>query len=155
VRTELQTPPVVAAGEQERLWQAWDQFFAALRRARGRAAHEQPHGLTQSQFRLLSAVADSADGRCGELAEQVGAAAPTITRMLTALEAAGLVERERASADRRGVCVRLTAEGWRLLRAKQDVVARKRQELYDSLTPAERLQAERLFRRLADQLDVL
>ena len=144
-----------AGGCPDAFWLAWDEFFAALRGARGRANHEQAHGLTHSQFRLLTAVADSADGRCGALAEQVGAAPPTVTRMLGALEAAGLVGRERASGDRRGVCVRLTAEGRRLLQDKREVVSRKRAALYESLSPAERRQAERLFRRLADELEVL
>ena len=101
------------------------------------------------------AVADAPDGRCGALAEQVGASAPTVTRMLTALEAAGLIARERAEGDRRGICVRLTAEGERLLQDKRAVVDRKRAALFDSLSPTEQRQAERLFRRLADQLDVL
>lgn len=140
--------------QQAELWEAWDVFFAALRRARGRAVHEQ-HGLSHSQFRLLSAIAASDGARCGELAEQVGAAAPTVTRMLSGLEAAGLVERERHEGDRRAVTVRLTPEGARVLAIKQETVSRKRQAIYDSLTPAERRQAERLFRRLADQLEVL
>lgn len=156
--TSQDAAPAGAAGagaaDTDAFWQAWDQFFAALRGARGRAHHEQP-GLTNSQFRLLSAVADSPDGRCGGLAGQVGASSPTVTRMLSGLEAAGLVARERASGDRRGVCVRLTPEGRRVLEAKREVVSRKRQVLYDSLTPAERRQAERLFRRLADELEVL
>lgn len=143
------------AAAPEAFWQAWDDFFTALRRARGRGAAAQGLGLTHSQFRLLCAIAAAPDGRCGELAEQVGVAPPTVTRMLTALEGAGLVERQRASEDRRAVSVRLTAAGERVLAEKRAVVEAKRAALYESLTPAERRQAERLFRRLADELEVL
>jgi DNA-binding MarR family transcriptional regulator len=75
--------------------------------------------------------------------------------MLTGLEKQGMVERARTVDDRRGVSIRLTAAGRAALRAKEEVISAKRRELYDSLTSTERRQAERLFRRLAEQLDVL
>lgn len=140
--------------EQAQLWQAWDEFAAALRRARGRGAQESG-GITHSQFRLLRAISTSPDGRCARLAEEVGSSAPTVTRMLTALERAGLVARTPSPEDRRGVCVSLTPAGREALRTKQEQVARKRQALYDSLTPSERSQVQRIFHRLAEELDVL
>ena len=51
--------------------------------------------------------------------------------------------------------VRLTAKGRRLLREKRELIARKRRALYDSLSPAERKQAERLLSRLAEAVDEL
>jgi DNA-binding MarR family transcriptional regulator len=140
---------------QDALWRAWDHFDVALRKARGRAVHATPDGLTHSQFRLLSALSRTTDVRCVQLAEQLGVAAPTVTRMLTGLEKQGMVERARTVDDRRGVSIRLTAAGRAALRAKEEVISAKRRELYDSLTSTERRQAERLFRRLAEQLDVL
>ncbi|HEY2834569.1 MAG TPA: MarR family transcriptional regulator [Sporichthyaceae bacterium] len=140
---------------QDALWRAWDHFDVALRQARGRAVHATLDGLTHSQFRLLTALSRTSDVRCVQLAEQLGVTAPTVTRMLTGLEKQGMVERARTVDDRRGVSIRLTAAGREALLAKEAVITAKRQELYDSLTPAERSQAERLFRRLAEQLDVL
>jgi DNA-binding MarR family transcriptional regulator len=144
----------VSDEDQAELWRAWDDFSAAIRRARGRGAQESG-GITHSQFRLLAAIDASTDGRCARLAEEVGSSAPTITRMLTALENAGLVERSRATDDRRGVVVRLTPAGRTALEIKQKQVDEKRQALYDSLSPTERRQAKELFRRLAEELDVL
>jgi DNA-binding MarR family transcriptional regulator len=146
--------PVPAVDEQAELWQAWDEFAAALRRARGRGARE-AGGLTHSQFRLLVAIAESTDGRLVRLAEEVGSAPPTVTRMLTALEREGLVARTKSVEDRRGVCVSLTPAGRRAMEAKQEMVARKRQIVWDSLSPTERRQAQRIFLRLAEELDVL
>ena len=147
---------VSAADQQAALWLAWDEFDVALRRARGRAAHATADGLTHSQFRLLKAVAHATDQRCVQLADHLGVAPPTVTRMLTGLEKAGMVERIRGvTADRRGVSVRLTALGRDALHAKERVITEKRHALYESLTPTERRQAERLFRRLAEEMDVL
>jgi DNA-binding MarR family transcriptional regulator len=134
---------VSTADQQAALWRAWDDFDVALR-------------LTHSQFRLLKAVAHATDQRCVQLADSLGVAAPTVTRMLTGLEKAGMVERVRGlTADRRGVSVRLTALGREALQAKERVITEKRHALYESLTPTERRQAERLFRRLAEEMDVL
>jgi DNA-binding MarR family transcriptional regulator len=141
---------------QAALWRAWDDFDVALRRARGRAAHATPDGLTHSQFRLLKAVAQATDQRCMQLADYLGVTAPTVTRMLTGLEKAGMVERVRGlTTDRRSVSVRLTAAGREALHAKERVITDKRNALYESLTPIERRQAERLFRRMAEEMDML
>jgi DNA-binding MarR family transcriptional regulator len=137
------------------LWRAWDDFAAALRAARGRAARETPDGLTHSQYRLLCAVSETPQARCGHLADLLGVAAPTVTRMLSGLENAGFVARVPAAEDRRGVCVGLTETGRTVLAAKQEVVTRKRRLLHESLSLAERRQATALFRRLAEELDVL
>ena len=143
-----------ATSEQAELWQAWDEFAAALRRARGRGARE-AGGLTHSQFRLLVAIATSTDGRLVRLAEEVGSAPPTVTRMLTALERDGLVQRTKSVDDRRGVCVRLSPPGVSAMSTKQEQVDRKRQLVWDSLSPTERRQAQQIFHRLAEELDVL
>ena len=135
---------------------AWDRFFAGIRHARGRAAQAQETGeLTLSQHHLLAALAEERELRIGELAVAAGVAPPTATRMLRGLESAGIVKRLPSDEDRRAVSVRLTAKGRRLLREKRELIARKRRALYDSLSPAERKQAERLLSRLAEAVDEL
>lgn len=153
--TRARLAPAGPEADGEAFWHAWDEFFAALRRARGRAARDQPDGLTISQYRLLCAVLECPTARLGELAEQVGASAPTITRMLTALERDGAIRRERAAGDHRRVRVTLTAHGRRLREAKQQVVNAKRDALHRSLTAAEREQAARLLPRLTEALEAL
>ncbi len=150
-------PPADPAVDRDyvALWEAWDGFFTALNQARGRAAREQSGGLTISQYRLLLAVAGSPAVRSGELADRAGVSAPTATRMLSGLERAGIIRRAASAADRRSVSITLTAKGRRLLREKEARVSEKRRALYESLTPAERAQARRLLRRLADGLEAL
>ncbi|MQA17119.1 MAG: MarR family transcriptional regulator [Pseudonocardiaceae bacterium] len=134
---------------------AWDEFFAALRRSRGRAARERGEELTLSQQNLLTALGEHPQLPVGEVALAAGVAPPTATRMLDHLERTGIVAREHSVRDRRVVTVALTEEGGRLLERKRAAVAEKRRALHESLTPAEREQAEHLLHRLAELLEQL
>jgi len=150
VATEADSP-----SDYGTLWKSWDDFFTALNQARGRAARAQSDGLTVPQYRLLSAVAELPAARSGELAERMGVSPPTTTRMLSGLEHAGIVRRDSVSGDRRAVTVALTDKGRRLLERKEAIVSEKRRTLYDSLTVAERRQAQQLLRRLAEAIEAL
>jgi DNA-binding MarR family transcriptional regulator len=135
---------------------AWDEFFAAVRRARGRAARDRkPGSLTLAQFQLLAAFEDARELSVGELALAGGVAPPTATRMLSALERDGLVERRESEADRRSVLVSPTSKGRRLLREKRKLIAAKQQAIFDSLTAREREQAEAILQRLAVAMEEL
>jgi DNA-binding MarR family transcriptional regulator len=135
---------------------AWDDFFAALRRARGRAAAREPDGeLTLSQHNLLSALGHHPRLPVGEVALAAGVAPPTATRMLGHLERTGVVRREPSTRDRRVVTVSLTARGQDLLERKRAAVTEKRQALYASLSETEREQSERLLHRLAELIEQL
>lgn len=134
---------------------AWDEFFAAMRRARGRSARERGEELTLSQQNLLTALGEHPQLPVGEIALAAGVAPPTATRMLDHLERAGIVRREHSTRDRRVVTVALTDQGQRLLERKRSTVHAKRRTLYESLDPDEREQAQRLLHRLADLIEEL
>ncbi|HEX2290664.1 MAG TPA: MarR family transcriptional regulator, partial [Pseudonocardiaceae bacterium] len=93
---------------------AWDEFFAAIRRARGRAAREHGDELTLSQYNLLGALGEHSELPVGEVALAAGVAAPTATRMLDHLQRAGIVRRAHSTRDRRVVTVALTTQGHQL-----------------------------------------
>lgn len=139
--------------EAAQFWPAWDEFFAAVRRVRGRAARED--GLTISQFHLLCAVERAPEAGLRELAAAVGASAPTVTRMLTSLERTGVIERAAPVRGQRRVCVALTPRGQELLHEKRTVMDARRAAVYGSLTPEERAQLQRLLPRLAQAMDAL
>jgi MarR family transcriptional regulator, organic hydroperoxide resistance regulator len=139
----------------EEFEQSWDEFFSAVRRARGRAAREQPPGLTLAQFHLLSPLHDAGELPVGEIALAAGIATPTATRMLDGLARAGIITREHSKADRRVVKICLTAKGRRLVRAKRELVASKRRSIHDSLSGREREQAVALLKRLAAAIEEL
>jgi MarR family transcriptional regulator, organic hydroperoxide resistance regulator len=141
--------------EREAFEQAWNDFFAAVRRARGRAARDPRLGLSLAQYQVIAPLEEAGELPVGELACAAGIATPTTTRMLGALARDGVVTRRDSSVDRRVVTVRLTDKGRRLARAKGKVVAEKRRRAYESLSPRERRDAVALLRRLAEVIEEL
>jgi DNA-binding MarR family transcriptional regulator len=142
--------------DPERFSNAWDEFFAAVRRARGRAARRLDQGaLTLAQFQLRAAFEHEREMCVGEVALAGGVATPTATRMLASLERDGIVERHDSEVDRRSVRVRLTAKGRRRLARKRDEIAAKKRAIYESLSPSERRQAEAILGRLASAMEEL
>lgn len=88
--------------------------------------------LTGTQYNILRILRGA--GRegvtCSQAAERMVTADPDITRLLDRLEARGLIERERALADRRVVLSRITKEGLALLRAiDKPLAALRKQDL--------------------------
>jgi DNA-binding MarR family transcriptional regulator len=146
---------VTDGGAVEAFDAAWDDFFAAIRRARARAARESGGELTIPQYLLLAALLERADQPVGELAAAAEVSHPTATRMLDSLERAGVVERRHSNDDRRVVSVRLTRKGRRVLERKRASISSKRRALYESLDEAEREHAEHLLRRLAEAIEEL
>jgi DNA-binding MarR family transcriptional regulator len=136
---------------------AWDEFFGAIRRARGRAAAEaEREGLSVAQFGLLFSFAELGSGDVlpvGALADAAGIAQPTATRMLDGLERQGVIERRPSAEDRRSVSVALTATGRRLLNRKRKLVEEKRRAVFESLDAADRESAARLLRTLAATIE--
>jgi DNA-binding MarR family transcriptional regulator len=142
--------------DADRFAAAWDDFFAAVRRARGRAAQRVEAGsLTLTQFQLLAAFEREREMPVGEVALAGGVAAPTATRMLAGLERDGIVERHSSEVDRRSVLVRLTPKGKRMLKAKRTAISAKQLAIYESLSATERRQAESILRRLAVAMEDL
>ena len=150
-------PDPASSAPREEFDAAWDEFFGAIRRARGRAAAEvESEGLSLAQFQLLFSFAELGSGDSqpvGAVAEAAGVAQPTATRMLDGLERQGVIERRPSTEDRRRVTVQLTARGRRLLNRKRDLVAEKRRTVYESLDRDEREGAPALLRKLAAAID--
>src|SRR3954462_10951838 len=149
---------------------ALDDFMRAARRARGRLASEADLSLSQSPLlEPLLAAEDPgpATGRTrgdsatepglgvGALACAAGVSPPTATRMLAGLERDGLVGRRACPHDRRVVRVALTAAGAERMAAKRERIGARREELFQSLEPAERVHAARLLARLAAAIEDL
>jgi DNA-binding MarR family transcriptional regulator len=134
---------------------AFDAFAQAVRRARGARAADPGRGLTLSQYGLLEPLADRADARVSELAEQAGVAPSTASRMLDALERRGIVARKREAQDRRGVAVALTRDGAEALSREHDWLRARQRDFFKSLPADERALAPELLRRLAALIDEL
>ena len=139
--------PIASADEFSTAWEA---FFRATRRARGRSTGTlEGTRLSLAQYQLLEALRATPRLPMAELAASAGVAPPTATRMLDALVRDGLVDRTPAEHDRRVVLVSLTPSGRDALSVAAKGVAAGRARVRDHLTPAEQEQAAALLRRLA------
>ncbi len=108
-------------------------------------------GLTAPAMSALGAIVTAGPLTVGELAARENVRSPTMTRMITWLEAAGLVRREAAPGDGRGVRVRATPEGRRVLEAGR---ARRVAAMVGELEELPRGELEGLLRatRLLDRI---
>ena len=116
----------------------------------------EPHGLTQGEFDVLSALrrSGSADGVTpSALAAAVLVSSGGITKRLAALERAGWISRERSPRDGRSVRVALTSSGRDRLDALLPAYFASEAAVLDGLAPAERDGLADLLRELSLRLD--
>ena len=133
---------------------AWESFFRATRRARGRTVGPlEGSSLTLAQYQLLEALQTAERLPVSELAASAGVAPPTATRMLDALVREGVVARTPCEDDRRVVRVALTEGGRDAVATAGRQVAERRARVRDQLSPEEQAQAAALLRRLTAVLE--
>jgi homoprotocatechuate degradation regulator HpaR len=72
------------------------------------------HGLNEQEWRIMRALMEVDRVEIGELAECVFILKPSATRTIKNLEARGIVNRTRSSADQRRAFIALTALGRKL-----------------------------------------
>jgi DNA-binding MarR family transcriptional regulator len=89
---------------------------AALHLSRRLRAEDDALGISPPRLSALSVVVSAGPLGIGDLAATEGVAASTMTRLVDGLERDGLVGRGPDPADRRGVLVRATPKGTRVLR---------------------------------------
>jgi DNA-binding MarR family transcriptional regulator len=139
------TRPTTAAPE---LVEAFERLTAAALRRRGLDSETLP----PTQRVALAAVVCDGPMRLRALAERMGTTDATASRTVDALEAGGLVQRDVAPDDRRGVVVGATDTGRARLEERRRQFAETLEAGLADL-PAE--DAERLVRLLGDLAEAL
>jgi DNA-binding MarR family transcriptional regulator len=93
----------------------------------------------------------------GQLAQRLGQETQSITGLIDRLEGRGWIVRQRTSADRRKVLLRLSDEGRRLLGVLLPIMYQACDDAMSSLEPAELQELIRLLRKtsagIRDRLD--
>lgn len=124
-------------------------------------------GLTAARFDLLSALLDARPAwlremglRQSELREVLGVTAPVVTRMVQALQALGLVRREREHyGDRRQIVVWLTRAGERcILKARRIIMPALKRRVFVTICCGRHRDRHQRFvhmARLEDYLEVI
>jgi DNA-binding MarR family transcriptional regulator len=97
------------------------------------------HGITPTQYNVLRILRGAGStGLCrNEIRDRLVAQVPDVTRLLDRMEESGLVERERAEADRRLVTTRITRDGLALLKRLDFPVTESHQRQLGHLTAAQ------------------
>ncbi|MCZ8206129.1 MarR family transcriptional regulator [Gemmatimonas sp.] len=146
----------MSKGEKKRR-RALDAYWA-LQRAAALAATRvddavHPFGLSASQYGVLDTLLERGPTHQQELAEALGRSKAQMTAIIDALEARGVVRRERHAVDRRFISVYLTEAGRVLLAeaapARTDAVV----ALMRELSGDQKTRLVRLCRRLLRVLD--
>ena len=105
-----------------------------LCRARRLRRHELA-GLTPTQLSALSTVERSGPMRLGDLAAAEGIAPSTLTRLVTALEERGYVERRPVPGDARASTLAVTPQGHAVLERIRDESTSLLADQLQALTP--------------------
>jgi DNA-binding MarR family transcriptional regulator len=103
--------------------------------------------LTHEEFKVLLALHGGKRSH-GALSRELMVSTGAMTNRLDKLERAGLVERERDPADRRGVLLRLTETGRERLNLAVDYGAADERNLVSALSAEERDQLNGLLAKL-------
>lgn len=111
--------------------------------------HLRPHGVTETQYNSLRILRGAGENglTCSEIAERLVSRDPDITRLMSRLERACLVRRERDPKDRRIVLARITAKGLKALSRLDDIVTTSVQESFAHLSEKEVQTLTRLLER--------
>lgn len=94
--------------------------------------------MTHFEFMVLTSLRHSGAQRITRLAAATNATLPRVSKVVSRLQARGLVERSAEGGDGRAVTVRLTGDGRRaLVRATPGHIDFVRRLVIDRLTPAQ------------------
>ncbi len=98
---------------------------------------DEASGLSAARLSALSVLVFAGPATIGQLARVEQVSAPTMTRLVQALERDGLVTRETQEGDARVVRVRATPEGARILELGRKRRVEELAHLLEALPPAE------------------
>jgi MarR family transcriptional regulator, organic hydroperoxide resistance regulator len=129
-------------------------FTRASKLMRGAAdAAFSRHGVRVGQNLVLERLWEEDGLAPGEIAQRLGVSTPTVVKMATRMEAAGLLERRPDERDARLVRLYLTRRGRSLRQPLEDERKRLSERATANLTAAERRQFEAALARMVDNLE--
>ena len=109
-------------------------------------------GLTPRQYALLVAVAQNEGVSQTQLVEKTGVDRSTLADIVRRMLKKGLLQRRRTKDDARAYAVKLTDEGWRVLKASDPLAKRVDDKILSALPAQDR---ERFVQDLTAIIDAL
>ena len=129
-------------------------FTRASKLMRGAAdAAFSRHGVRVGQNLVLERLWEEDDLTPGEIARRLGVSTPTVVKMATRMEAAGLLERRPDERDARLVRLHLTRRGRSLRKPLERELEKLRERATANLTAAERRQFEAALATMVENLE--
>lgn len=108
-------------------------------------ALSEKYSICVSAYEIMSCLVSSRGWTpLSEICRAVGRSQPRISRLVTQMQDADLVDRERVEGDGRAFQIRLTRKGRRVFHAASDVVSEVLHEASNEDTPIARLLAARI-----------
>jgi DNA-binding MarR family transcriptional regulator len=125
----------------------------AIRLLRGLKRVDEAHGFSGPRASALSVLVFRGPQSLGELAAAEGVKAPTMSRLVKAMQAEGLVEAEVTSHDQRQIRIVASPRGRRLMLKARELRLAAIATLFEKATPAEAKALETVVELLARSLD--
>ncbi len=125
----------------------------AIRLLRGLRRVDEAHGFSGPRASALSVLVFRGPQSLGELAAAEGVKAPTMSRLVKAMQSEGLVETEVTSDDQRRMRIAASARGRRLMLKGRQLRLAAIAKLFENATPAEAKALETVVELLARALD--
>ncbi len=126
-----------------------DGHLLNLLRRTGHLALTRP-GLRSGQYRLLSVLADGNARAQRQISELLRIQPGSLSELVSKLEQAKAVIRQRSDSDRRAVMVQITREGLDRLQRMQESMDIDRSELLCALTDEEKARLTELLQKLLE-----
>ncbi|MEZ5810560.1 MAG: MarR family transcriptional regulator [Rhizobiaceae bacterium] len=101
------------------------------------------HGLTISNWRVMAVLADNETASVNDLADYAMIVQPTLSRLITKMEAEGLLRRDRVESDGRVRSISLTPKGWEKFETVRALVLSHTERATRGLTDRQKLEFER------------
>lgn len=115
------------------------------------------HGISLGEYEILVRLSETPDRtlRMAQIADSMRHSRSRVTHTVTRMEKAGLIRRESAAGDKRGVEAVMTPEGWALLEAAAHThVTGVREHFVDLADPADFQAMGRVMNAVSDRLVV-
>lgn len=122
--------------------------FSIQRALRDRFKRAADHACSMPRLAVLHFVSERKASSMKEIAGLLGVTPPSATVIVDALVEGGLLAREHDTKDRRGVRLRLTPKGAKLLRTATSRVSKQLAELFSRLSAEEHQQLIVIFEKL-------
>jgi DNA-binding MarR family transcriptional regulator len=121
----------------------------AIRMLRGLRRVDEAHGFSGPRASALSVLVFRGPQSLGELAAAEGVKAPTMSRLVKAMQSEGLVETAITSHDQRQIRIAASARGRRLMLKGRELRLAAVAKLFESASPAEAKALETVVKLLA------